>query len=217
MVEQPIQRVRIEQRNGQMIYVVPAWPGWQDVSNAAAIFLILFFILAVMFFVSHQVNRMFDHFFDIPWLDTLLSFIFAGCIDPILMASLGFVLILLPFYMVYQVSPKEFWIEDQCLCHRYRMASLWWRTRRIPFDRILEISVKTSRNNRLIIYNLTAVYEMNLPKWLFIILVHWNERFTQWALTIVNGIPTKEEAEALQIILLEPMTQSGKRRMGVSQ
>jgi hypothetical protein len=38
--------------------------------------------------------------------------------------------------------------------------------------------------------------------------VYWNEKLTTWPLTLVNGIPTRREAEQIQFQLLEVMTKS---------
>ena len=58
------------------------------------------------------------------------------------------------------------------------------------------------------LHHLKAVYKMNLPKWLHLILAYWNEKFTQWPLCLINAFPTKQEAEWLQSQLLEPMTKT---------
>ena len=118
----------------------------------------------------------------------------------------------MPCFLVYQISPKQFWIENNTFVHKIQLLGLIQRTRRIPFDRIYEIKISASTLssgsvNRSV-YSLVVVYEMALPKWLKIILVYWNEKFTRWPLGLVNGIPTREETEQLQSLLLEPMTRA---------
>ena len=49
---------------------------------------------------------------------------------------------------------------------------------------------------------------MKLPRFVHFIVVYWNEKLTTWPLTLVNGIPARQEAEQIQLRLLEVMTES---------
>lgn len=222
MADQTKQRIQIETRNGITVYSADAWPGWQDIANTCFAFLMISLLFAVLLFMMYQVRRILNGFVEYEWLNVTLSILLSGCFDFSLTLTLGFILLFIPYYLLYQLCPKQFWIADDCLYHRVRLAGLMTRTRRIPFERLLEISIgaccSTSRRGNVektsSVYSLKAVYEMKMPKWLFVILVYWNEKFTQWPLGLVNGIGTKEEAEKLKAALLEPMTASPVCKIG---
>lgn len=208
------QRVTIETRDGITVYSADAWPGWQDIATTCVGFLITGFLFSVFLFLAYCFSHMFDGLIPYRWLNLLLGGIVSGGFALGWVLMLGFILLWIPYFLLYQLSPKQFWIENDCLIHRIRLGGLITRTRRIPFERIMQIKIGHSKAGFGAIYLLTAVYEMKLPKWLFVILVYWNEKFTQWPLGLVNGIPTKEEAEKLQNALLEPMTVSPICRVG---
>jgi len=197
-------RVVVSQENGLTIYSARAWPGWQDILISIIGFVIVSIVLGFILFIFHMISSSFNDFFGIEWLDNVLRFVFAGSFDLSLVAMLGFILLWIPYFLIYQLSPKGVWMEEDMLCHTVRLFGIIPRTRTIPFKRIMEIKIARSGS----LYHLKAVYEMKLPKWLYAILTYWNEKFTLWPLTLINGFPTKEEAEWLQSQLLEPMTKT---------
>ena len=203
-------RVRIKIENNRTIYSAAAWPGRQDVINSLTGFAFITLILAILLFFGYQIGRFIRDFTHYEWLNRILIVVFSGGINPHFMILLGFFLFWLPFFLIYQISPKQFWIENDTLIHKIRLFGLIQRTRRIPFDRIHEIKISASTLSSgsvsRSVYSLVVVYEMALPTWLKHILVYWNEKLTRWPLCLVNGIPTKQEAEQLQNILLEPLT-----------
>jgi hypothetical protein len=203
-------RVRIKIEHTRTIYFAAAWPGWQDIINTLAGLAVITLFLAFLLFFGYQIGRFFRDFTHYEWLNRILFVVFSGSINPYLIILLGFFLLWTPCFLVYQISPKQFWIENNTFVHKIQLLGLIQRTRRIPFDRIYEIKISASTLssgsvNRSV-YSLVVVYEMALPQWLKIILVYWNEKFTRWPLGLVNGIPTREETEQLQSLLLEPMT-----------
>ncbi len=197
-------RVVVSQENGLTIYSARAWPGWQGVLTSVVGFVVIAMLLGFILFIFNMVSSVFDDFFGIAWLDKVLFFAFTCTFDLSLVAILGLGLIWIPYFLIYQLSPKRVWIEKEMLCHRVRLFGIIPRTRRIAFERIIEIELARSGS----LHHLKAVYEMKLPKWLHLILVYWNEKFTQWPLCLMNGFPTKQEAEWLQSQLLEPMTKT---------
>ena len=214
MADQTKQRVQIETRNGMTVYSASAWPGWPDVATTCVGFLIILLIFSVFLFFTYHFSHMFDGLISNGWLKMVLGGLVSGGWALGWTLMMGFILLWIPYWLLYQLSPKQFWIENECLYHQVRLGGLIPRTRRIPFERILRTEIDFSKAGFGRVYLLTAVYEMTLPKWLFVILVYWNEKFTQWPLGLVNGISTKEEAEKLQAALLEPMTASPACRVG---
>lgn len=186
------------------IYSASAWPGWRDILYTIFGFVIVSVILAVFLLFSHLLGRFFDDFFSIEWLNKIIYFIFAGSFDLSLIVIMVLLLLWMPYFLLYQVSPKQVCIVENSLHHTVRLFGIIPRTRKIPFERIMEIKIAPSGS----LYHLKAVYEMKLPKWLYIILTYWNEKCSLWPLTIINAFPTKQEAEWLQDRLLEPMTKS---------
>ena len=186
------------------IYSASAWPGWRDILNTILGFVVVSVILAVFLLFAHMLGRFFSDFFANEWLNKILYFIFAGSFDLSLVLILVLMLLWMPYFLLYQLSPKKVCIVGNSLHHTVRLFGFIIRTRKIPFERIMEIEIAPSGS----IYHLKAVYEMKLPKWLFIILTYWNEKLSRWPLTLINAFPTKEEAEWLRDRLLEPMTKS---------
>jgi hypothetical protein len=205
-------RVQIKMEHGRTIYSAAAWPGWMDIRFTLVGFGVVALILAFFLFFGYQIGQFFRDFTPYDWLNRILLFVFSGGINPTFTFILGFILLWMPFFLIYQVSPKQFWIENNTLVHKIQLLGLIQRTHRIPFDRIYEIKISestyTSGSVSRSIYGLVVVYEMTLPKWVYYILAYWNEKFTRWPLGLVNGIPTKEEAEQLQNSLLEPITRT---------
>ncbi len=144
------------------------------------------------------------------WLNRILLFVIMGTFDVTSVAGFIFLILWIPYFLIYQLSPKQFWINDNTLFHTARLLGFIPYKRKITFEQILNVEAGSSNGRHAV----TVLYERNLPKWLFIILVHWNEKLTQWPLTLINGIPTKEEAEKLQTDLLKPMTASPVCRVG---
>lgn len=142
------------------------------------------------------------------WLGRIVRFLFIGSVDFTFVVILAFLLLWMPYWMIYQLSPKEFWLDGRHLCHTVRLFGLIGRTRRIPFDRIMEIKIAPSGSS----FHLTAVYKMKLPRLIHFILVYWNEKLATWPLALVNAIPTRREAEQIQFQLLEVMTKSTPRQ-----
>ena len=196
------ERIVVERHGGTTVYSARGWCGFRELSGTFIVFGIIGFILGFMLLMTRQSGGFFDGFLPYEWMNTALSFVIAGAFDLGMAASLGLILLWLPYYLLYQLSPKKVWIEEDVLCHYFRLMWVFPRTRRIPFDRILEIEVHQSGD----LYSVQAVYEMKLPRWLFVVLVHWNERLTQWSLTLINAIDSHQEAEWLANMLLEPMT-----------
>jgi len=197
-------RVVVSQQNGLTIYSASAWPGWQDILISIFGFVGIAIVLGFILFMFHMIRSMFDDFFGIEWLNNVLCFVIAGSFDLSLVAILGFILLWIPYFLIYQLSPKRVWIKEDMLCHTVRLFGIIPRTRRISFKRIMEIEIAPSGS----LYHLKAVYEMKLPKWLYAILTYWNEKFTHWPLCLINAFPTKQEAEWLQSKLLESMTKT---------
>lgn len=197
-------RLVVRHENGLTIYYASAWPGWSDVLTTFIAFVVVAALLGFMLFLFHLLGSFSEGFFEIAWLNKIMSFIFVGSFDLSLIAILATILLWLPYFLVYQLSSKRVWIEDRVLCQSVRLLRLIHRTRRIAFDRIADIEVV--RSGRL--YNLKAIYEMDLPRWLFFILTYWNEKSSRWPLTLVNAFPTRDEAEWLRNQLLESVTKT---------
>ena len=197
-------RITTTIRDGKTVYSVSAWPGWETIFTDSLFFMFLTAVLVLILAISRQVSLFIDEFFTIPWLNKIIYFIVASVFDLSFVVLIVWVLLWIPYFLIYELSPKRFWLEQDTLCHTVSFMGLIKRTRKIHFDRIMDIKISPSGSK----FHLSAVYEMKLPRIILVILVHWNERFTQWPLTIVNAIPTKAEAEKFQTILLEPMTKA---------
>jgi hypothetical protein len=202
-------RLTIRRRDGMTVYCASAWPGWRDIAATLIAFVIIAAILAGLLSVFYKVLFSFDVIFQYnTWLSRILRFIFIGSLDFTFVVILAFLLLWMPYWLIYQLSPKEFRLDDNHLCHTVRLFGLIRRTRRIPFDRIMEIKIAPSGSA----FHLTAVYKMKLPRLIHFILVYWNEKLATWPLVLVNAIPTRREAEQVQFQLLEVMTKSTPRQ-----
>ena len=211
VTQQSSQRIRTETRNGVTVYSAGFWPGWTEVINLCIAFLAVSGVFACAIGILYPLRQIFyGNTFGPVWLHRVLSFVIMGAFDMTAAAGLSFLVLWIPYFLVYQLSPKQFWIEDNILFQTVRLFGLIPHRRKIPFEQILDIQA-CECNGR---YAVTVLYERTLPKWLFIVLVHWNEKLTQWPMTLVNGIPTMAEAQHIQNALLEPMTASPACRIG---
>jgi len=214
MPDKQQQHIQIEERNGIRVYSAGPWPGWTEVIGLCGVFSIILALLGGMIYFIHHIQTVYEEFFydflGIPWLNTVFSYIVMGAIDFSFVAGLVFLCLWLPYFLIYQLSPKQFWIENDTLFHTAYLLGFIPHKRKISFEQILDIEAKSSNGRHAI----KVLYERSLPKWLFVILVYWNEKFTQWPMMLVNGIPTMEEAQELQTALLEPMTASPVCRVG---
>lgn len=212
MTNKSFQRIKIEERDGIHIYSAGPWPGWYEVIALSIASLVVLGIFGFLIWCLHSIQTAFIDFSeDLPvWLNSVLSFIVFGAFDLSLIAGLAFLCLWIPYFLIYQLSPKQFWINNDTLFHTAYLLGFIRHKRKIPFEQILDIEAEES-NGR---YAVKVLYERSLPKWVFVILVYWNEKLTQWPLTLINGIPTMEEAKAIQTALLEPMTDSDVCRVG---
>jgi len=208
------QRVHIQNRSGTVVYSAGFWPGWSEVIMLSIVSLVVSGIAGFLAWAFHTFQTAFhDSPIEPAWLNRILSFIFLGAFDISLIAGIGFLCLWMPYFLLYQLSPKKFWIENNTLYHAAYLLGFIPNKRKIPFKQILNVEAGES-NGR---YAVSVLYERTLPKWLFVIVVYWNEKLTQWPLTLINGIPTMEEAETIQTALLEPMTTSPVCRVGSKQ
>ena len=208
------QRIHIQKQGDVTVYSVGAWPGWGDVIavGVGALVISAMFggMLCFIYWIPRVYYEFFNDFLGVGWLHSIFMFIFFGAINLSIIVCLGLSLLFLPYVLIYQLSPKQFWIENDTLFHTARLLGFIPYKRKIPFGQVLDVQAEASNGK----YAVTVLYERSLPKWLFVILVYWNEKFTQWPMMLVNGIPTMEEARNLQTTLLEPMTASPVCRVG---
>jgi hypothetical protein len=198
-------RLSIRERDGRTVYCASAWPGWRAVGTTLLGMIIIAAILAGLVVVLHKLSTSFDEVSQqSKWLSRILRFIFLGSLDLSFFGVLALLLLWSPYFLVYQLSPKEFWLDDENLCHTVRLLGMFRRTRRIGFDRVMEIEIAPSGSA----FHLKAVYKMRLPRLIHFILTYWNEKLTMWPLGLVTAIPTWQEAEQIQFELLEAMTKS---------
>ena len=202
-------RLTIRRQDGMTVYCASAWPGWRDVAVTLIGFVATAAFLTGVLLFFRTAIRSFDAVSEYnTWLGRIFRFIFIGSVDFSFVVILAFLLLWMPYWLIYQLSPKEFWLDDSHLCHTVRLLGLIRRTRRIDRDRVMEIKIAPSGSA----FHLTAVYKMKLPRLVHFIAVYWNEKLTTWPLTLVNGIPTRQEAEEVQFQLLEVMTKSTPRQ-----
>jgi len=203
--DQNRKRLTIRRRDGMTVYCASAWPGWGDITATVIAAVIIAAVLAGLLLLFSEASRSFDAVFQPnTWLSRIVRFAFLGSLDLSFVLVLVLLLLWLPYFAIYQLSPKEFWLEDRHLCHTVRLLGLIRRTRRIPFDRVMEMKITPSGSA----FHLTAVYKMRLPRFVHLVVDYWSEKLTTWPLTLVNGIPTRREAEQIQFRLLEVMTES---------
>ncbi len=203
--EQSKKRLTARQRDGMTVYCASAWPGRRDIATTLITSVIIAILLTGLLSLICRAIRSFDVVFPRQtWVIRILRFVFLSSFDLSFVAVLALLLLWLPYFAIYQLSPKEFWLDDRHLCHTVRLLGLIRRTRRIGFDRIMRIEIAPSVS----VFHLKAVYKVKLPRPINFILVYWNEKLTSWPLTLVNGIPTRREAEQMQFQLLEVMTES---------
>ena len=198
-------RLTIRRRDGMIVYCASAWPGWRAVATTVIVVVMIAAILAALVAFLYKLNVSFDEVSQHnKWLGGILRFIFLGLLDLSFFAILALLLLWSPYFLIYQLSPKEFWLDGANLCHTVRLLGLIRRGRRIPFERCMEIKIAPSGSA----FHLIAVYKMRLPRLIHFIAVYWNEKLTTWPLTLVTAIPTRQEAEQVQLELLEAMTKS---------
>jgi len=198
-------RLTIRQRDGKRVYCASAWPGWRAVSTTLVGVFIIAAILGGLVAFLYKLNVSFDEVSQqSKWLGRILRFIFLGFLDLSFFGVLALLLLWSPYFLIYQLSPKEFWLDGENLCHSVRLLGVFRRTRRIGFDRVMEIEIAPSGSA----FHLKAVYKMRLPRLIHFILTYWNEKLTMWPLGLVTAIPTRQEAEQVQFELLEAMTKS---------
>lgn len=198
-------RLSIRERDGMTVYCASAWPGWHAGGTTLVGVLIIAAILGGLVAFLYKVNASFDEVSQqSEWLGRILRFIFLGFLDLSFFGVLALLLLWSPYFLVYQLSPKEFWLDGENLCHTVRLLGVFRRTRRIGFDRVMEIEIAPSGSA----FHLKAVYKMKLPRLIHFILTYWNEKLTMWPLGLVTAIPTRQEAEQVQFELLEAMTKS---------
>jgi hypothetical protein len=211
--DQNRKRLTIRRRDGRIVYCASAWPGWGAVAITLVAFIIIAAVLAGLIAFLHKLNASFDEVSQhSKWLGGILRFVFLGFLDLSFFATFALLLLWLPYFLIYQLSPKEFWLDGENLCHTVRLLGLLRHTRRIPFERIMEIEIAPSGSA----FHLKAVYKMKLPGFVHFILTYWNEKLTTWPLALVTAIPTRQEAEEVQFELLEAMTKSAPARSGQS-
>ena len=215
MLDGPQQRIRIEERNGIRVYSAGFWPGWREVISLSLFGIFISAAFGVLFYIARNIQTIYREFFcdilDLPWLDMLFNGFLMSVTNFTLILGFAFFLTLwIPYFLIYCLSPKRYWIENDTLFHTAYLLGFIPNKRNIPFEQILDVQAKASNGK----YAVTVLYERSLPKWLFVILVYWNENLTKWVLTLINGIPTMEEAQKLQTALLEPMTDSVVCRVG---
>ncbi|HEX40746.1 MAG TPA: hypothetical protein ENN81_01625 [Phycisphaerales bacterium] len=197
-------RVITVRRQRLTVYRACGWPGWRDIAITLCGAVIIAVILGGMLVLLHTVRSVLKDVAPYPWLNRVLGWLITGSVDLSFVAVLAFCLVWLPYFLLYQLSPKEFWIEDGRICHTVRLLGLLPRTRRIPFDRITEIAIAPSGS----IFHLKAIYIVRLPRLIHFFVAYWTDKPLRWPLTLVNAIPTRREAEQIQLQLLEPMTRA---------
>jgi hypothetical protein len=210
IIRKPKQHVRIEIRDGITVYSTGFWSGWHELIGLCFCFVLFGAILVAILFAMHHINHIVDEFIEIPWLHIALSFFFGLAFDVGFLAFIALIVAWIPYFLIYQLSPKRFWIKDDVLYHTAYLLGFIPRKRTITFEQILNVQAEECNGRHAV----EVLYERKLPKLIFIILVYWNEKLTQWSMNLVNGIPTMEEAEKIQNTLLEPMTDSDVCRVG---
>lgn len=217
MTGKTTQRVRIKDHNGVRIYSAGPWPGWSEVIMLSIALLVVSGLLVGVLYFIRQIQNIYAEFFNdfigISWLYTVFNFVVMGALDFSFVAGLALIVLWIPYFLIYQLSPKQFWIKNDTLFHTAYLLGFIPHKRKIPFERILNVEAEASNGRHAV----TVLYERNLPKWLLVILVYWNEKLTQWPMMLMNGIPTMQEAQRLQTALLESMTQSDVCRINVPE
>ena len=155
------------------VYCASAWPGWGDITATVIAAVIIAAVLAGLLLLFSEASRSFDAVFQPnTWLSRIVRFAFLGSLDLSFVLVLVLLLLWLPYFAIYQLSPKEFWLEDRHLCHTVRLLGLIRRTRRIPFDRVMEMKITPSGSA----FHLTAVYKMRLPRFVHLVVDYWSEK-----------------------------------------
>ena len=194
-------RIAANETAGRLVYSAGPWPGWLVLRDTFIVWAVVAVAVGAMLFIAHQFSSALYTFLG-DWLGSGVSFIIGGVIDWSAIGIFSLVLIMMPFFLIFELSAKQVWIENQTLYRRVVFLGIP-RTQCIPFDRIRDMTVSRSAGRWIV----NVRYERKLPKLLYVILVYWNEKFTQWGLTLIDAIPTQSEAEWLYTQLAEHITQ----------
>lgn len=216
MEKQNTKRVKIAQDGGRTVYFADAWPGWDDIIGPLLNFVFVFVAIGIIFyylsfvkFIAHSIDLAVNS----EWLGRLTSSVIGCLMLGVASIPLGFSLVIalilaihrlleLPYILVFNLSPKKFWLENKILHHKTLLAGFIPVNRKIPFDRILDIEIDHPGD----LYKIKALYEMKLPKIVFVVLVFWSDKLTYRHFTLVNGIRCVFETTDLRDNLMDKMT-----------
>ena len=192
-----------EQKDGITVYSSGPWCGFGQLFGYIIVFLLVAFIACFPVYIRLELLKPVGDIFESRWLNILITYGLGFLVDMSIVGVFGFVTLYMPYHLIYVLSPKKFWLEDNVLVQKVRLLGFIPKYRRVDFDRIHDIKVSPSGS----CFNLSICYEPRLPKLMYAILVYWSDKFVQCRVTLVNDIPSKDNAERLQNMLLEAVTE----------
>ena len=191
-------RIDISQDGGLRIYSLKGWPGIEELVGLLLIFVIIAIMLGTVLGIMYFANT-FCEVLPWGWLRYIIYGVLTAGFSLSFIGVLVFVFLFIPYYLVYAMSPKRFWVEDDMFVHETKYAGIITRTKKVPLDIISEITAK--RNGKKL-FNIVIYYESQLPRWIVFIITYWSEKQAIINFAIANAIPDKAEAENIALELL---------------
>jgi hypothetical protein len=196
-------RVRIVTENGRTCYCVGAWPGWKSLNTLFIIVAILTFVEAVMLVMQYIFTRAFaSALAGHDWFTRIMQFVVGGVWPVTIELTLAAGILYAPFLVIGLLCSKRVWLDDTHL-HLERTFLGWTWHKRMPIELLIDISLGKVGSQGDYDYCLTATYWLNLPHWIENLLPKKADR---WFMTLLDGIPTKEEADFVRDELLKVLT-----------
>ena len=163
-------------------------------------------MLCIVNNIMDSVGSMFEN----PVLNFIIIYIVGTAIDISCIAGFAVIAIWMPYFILYILSPKKFWIEGNTVVHKFRLLGIIGPTRRIHFDKIRNIEVSESVNK----HHLIVRYELKLPIWIRFFVEFWTDKTPQWFLTLANDVDDRQMANAIADELMEAITTNPMRAEG---
>lgn len=168
-------RVQIIEKDNKVKYFVPAWPGWGDILNSLFGLLIVSIFLALILCFLYLIPYIIGVFFEAPIFGDIFSFFFS--VNFIFLVTLTLLVFWIPLFIIHQISSKEFWFEEDNVLYQTKLFGFITRKRSIKTNKINTVKIIESGS----MFNIRLVLDWVIPL----------------PLTLVNAIPSREEAESI--------------------
>lgn len=188
--------------NGLKIYSVNFWPGWLQLLGYFFIFLIITVPVVFVIITFRNLINIMEDLFESSVLNYIFPSLLSIAMDITSLAIFALIAVWIPYFILYILSPKQFWIEGDTIVHKFRLLGILGPTRRIHFDNIRNIEVSKSGRR----HHLKVRYDLTLPIWIRIFTEFWSDKTPQCVLTLANDVDNLQTAKAIAEELMEVVT-----------